>query len=130
MRLRIRTWHAVLAVVLLGALGLFYLPEIREYLERQPFDSLQWRKSLAEEQTNPIRIRMIDDLLSRYDLNGMSRAEIHDLLGKPPKTSYFPDYEYVYWLGPERGFIRIDSEWLGLQFDPSDRVSKVSLLRD
>lgn len=129
MKFRTRPRHALLAAAVLGAIALFHLPEIGEYLERRPFDSLEWRNSLAEERTDPVRIRMIDDLLSRHGLKGMSRAQIDSLLGTPPKTSYFPEYEND-WLGPERGFIRIDSEWLGLQFDASGRVSKVSMLRD
>jgi hypothetical protein len=34
------------------------------------------------------------------------------LLGVPPPTPYFREYDYVYWLGPERGLFSIDSEWL------------------
>jgi hypothetical protein len=30
----------------------------------------------------------------------------------PPPSEYFREYDYVYWLGPERGFVSIDSEWL------------------
>jgi hypothetical protein len=36
----------------------------------------------------------------------------------------------VYWLGPERGFIRIDSEWLVLRLDQSDIVREVRIVRD
>ena len=32
--------------------------------------------------------------------------------GVPPPTDYFREYDYAYWLGPERGLFSIDSEWL------------------
>ena len=58
------------------------------------------------------------------------RAEIESLLGPADETSYFRRWDFVYWLGPERGFIRIDSEWLVLRFDAEDRVSEFRLVRD
>ena len=48
----------------------------------------------------------------RLIFEGTSRAQLEALLGVPPETPYFREYDYVYWLGPERGFISIDSEWL------------------
>ena len=118
----------VLAVAILG----IYLasPSTREYAARQSFDSARWQASLRNEETEPIRLRMIDDLLQNHQLEGRTKAEIHALLGKPPETPYFKDYEYVYWLGPERGYMSIDSEWLGLKFDEKQRVTAGALLRD
>lgn len=130
MKLRTGITLALLAPAALAIIGLLCGPSIEEYLQRQPFDSAEWRKSLAQESRDEIRLRMVDDLLDRHVLRGKTRGEIEALLGTPPRTNYFPEYDYVYWLGPERGFIRIDSEWLGLKFDGSGRVSKVSLLRD
>lgn len=72
---------------------------------------------------------MVDDLLRRYKLVGMTRTEIEQLLGKPPSTQYFPSYDYVYWLGPERGFISIDSEWLCVKFK-NDKVIEARICRD
>ncbi|OQW42428.1 MAG: hypothetical protein A4S08_13135 [Proteobacteria bacterium SG_bin4] len=125
-----RVFPAVFAAIvglLLIAFNFFSLEQSSVY---QPFDAAKWRQSLESGHHDPIRLQMVDDLLRRYSLQGMTRHEIEVLLGKPPKTDYFRDYEYLYWLGPERNFISIDSEWLGLQFDASDRVSAVSVLRD
>ena len=36
----------------------------------------------------------------------------------------------VYWLGPERGFMSIDSEWLTLNFDQAGKVRDVDIVRD
>lgn len=58
---------------------------------------------------------MVDNMLSRYTLIGMEKEEVINLLG-PETTSIFEenDERLIYYLGPERGFIRIDSEWLVL----------------
>lgn len=97
---------------------------------RVPFNSTIWRASL-ESQTSaePVRIDMVDDLLIRHKLTGASRAEIEQLLGKPPKTIHFSEYEYVYWLGPERRFMSIDSEWLCLKFS-NNQVTEARILAD
>lgn len=104
-------------------------PILKDVLNRQKFDSVIWKQSLAEKGNTAIRIKMVNSLLRKHNLVGMTRKQIDDLLGKPPKTAYFSDYEYVYWLGPERGFISIDSEWLGIKFQ-DDKVIEARLLRD
>ena len=47
----------------------------------------------------------------------MTRAEIVAVLGEPDTDSYFASCEMVYVLGPERSFISIDYEWLGINLD-------------
>ena len=90
------------------------------------FDSDAW-KSVAG--NDPSRLAMVDDLLARRELVGMTRAAVDELLAVRPATGYFADFDYVYWLGPERGFMSIDSEWLCLDFD-DDIVVKATLMRD
>jgi hypothetical protein len=133
MQFKFRLWHVCVAALAIGVVAVasfLATPSTAEYLHRQPFDSVTWRQSLTTEATEPIRLRMVDDLLQRYSMVGKTRSEINALLGIPPKTNYFREYEYVYWLGPERGFMSIDSEWLGLQFDESGRVTIAKILRD
>lgn len=96
------------------------------WISGQRFDSALW-KSVTE--SDATRLAMVDDLLERYELVGMTREEIDRLLGVPPETGYFANFEYVYWLGPERGFISIDSEWLCIDFEDGV-VSDVRLMRD
>lgn len=94
------------------------------------FNSTAWKSTLNAEVTNqPIRQKMVDDLLSRYRLVGMKKKEIDHLLGKPPATGYFKDFDYVYWLGPERSFISIDSEWLCIKFK-NNVASEATLMSD
>lgn len=91
------------------------------------FESKSWKE--AEGKSDSIRINMIDNLIEEYRLVGKSRYEIEELLGKPAKTDYFTEYEYVYWLGPERGFISIDSAWLGIKFK-DNIVTETHILKD
>ena len=71
---------------------------------------------------------MVNDLFQQQ-LVGMSRIEIDELLGIPPRTGYFSICDYVYSLGPERGLIAIDSEWLCIRFD-KEIVVEVRVMRD
>jgi len=86
-------------------------PVVRDYASRMPFDSASWKAENRRDAAG-LRVRMVDDLLRTHKLVGMSRAQLEGLLGVPPATEYFREYDYVYWLGPERGPFSIDSEWL------------------
>lgn len=99
-------------VVLVGSL--MFGPMMKSYFERKTFVSAEWKTHLDDR--NPIKLQMVHNMLSRHQLIGMSIKDVDELLGKPPKSSYFRDYDYVYWLGPERNFAGIDSEWLGIKF--------------
>ena len=90
------------------------------------FDSDAWKSVTGND---PSRLAVVDDLFARYELVGMTRAAVDQLLGVPPDTAYFADFDYVYWLGPERDFISIDSGWLCLDFE-DDVVVDARLMRD
>jgi hypothetical protein len=77
-----------------------------------------------------VRLRMADDLVDSKKLIGLTRQEVVTRLGEPPKTEYFKEFDLVYYLGPERGFISIDSEWLVLKFGPDGRVERAAIARD
>jgi len=104
-------------------------PIVKDYANRIPFDAVKWKNEELVNSVNPVRIRMVDDLLKKHHLVGMPKEELNDLLGIPPKTGYFSDYDYVYWLGPERGFMSIDSEWLAIKF-VNEAVSEARIVRD
>jgi hypothetical protein len=86
-------------------------PVVKDYVTRTSFDSAKW-KAENRRGADGIRVRMVDDLLRHHTLVGMQRVQLEELLGVPPPTPYFSEYDYVYWLGPERGAFSIDSEWL------------------
>lgn len=112
----------VAAVVVCGA-GWAWLTG---YLPVQLFDSSSWKGP----QTQYTRVRMVSALLLTHQLNGMSKSEVIELLGEPPASGYFRDWDFVYHLGPERGIFGLDSEWLGLRFGPDQRVSEWAVVRD
>ena len=118
---RRRNFFIVAAIALVAAVVVWALwPVGRE------FDRAVW---LDEKQEGP-RLKMADRIVSRRMLDGKARAEVVAMLGEPPKTGYFSDWNLVYWLGPERGFISIDSEWLVVRFDAHERVSDCRIVRD
>ena len=110
----------------------------KSILDTDRFNSTAWKDSTqvyAREAVwffvrDPVRIRMIDDLVTNHDLTGLSRDSVITLLGEPPHTAYFRDWDLVYWLGPERGFISIDSEWLVIGFDNTNKVAIYQVVRD
>ena len=70
------------------------------------------------------------DCLGRRLLDGVTRDSVARLLGPRDATPYFAEWELVYWLGPERGLIRIHSEWLVAAFGADGRVSAARIVRD
>lgn len=73
---------------------------------------------------------MVDDLLKNHNFHGNTRQEIEALLGPPTTTDKFPEWDLIYWLGPERGSLPLDSEWLAFKFDPQGRLKKARLVND
>jgi hypothetical protein len=119
----------VVASPLLILFGVSAVRDMDERRHRIAFDSAVWKASLSA-RDDPIRLRMVDDLLHRYPLRGMREDELIALLGTPPKTDYFSDYQLMYWLGPGRGFISIDSEWLAVRIGPDRRVTEARIVED
>lgn len=52
------------------------------------------------------------------------------MLGPGDRTDKWQEWHLIYHLGPERGVIRIDSEWLVIRFGTSDRVTEYRIVRD
>lgn len=118
------------------------------YLNRVVFNSMQWKASLKTDSPTRLtkvdylqlwisgvskdypRLTMVDDLLSRKNLRNMTKSEVIELLGEPPPTDYFEEYDLVYRLGPERGFMSIDSEWLVIRFGKDNKVADYEVMRD
>jgi len=109
---------------------LLALPIVDDYSHRRVFDSELWKASLAEESQDPIKLQMVDDLLRKHPLVGLSRSQVLDLLGEPLRTDKFSDWDLVYWLGPERALFSIDSEWLVIRFDSSQKVTDAKVVSD
>jgi hypothetical protein len=122
----------LLALYVLMMFGfLVVAPTADDYSHRTAFESRAWRdRSLDQDLHWPTRLRMVDDLTATRRLDGLTRAELLTLLGPSDQSGKWRDWDLVYWLGPERGFMRIDSEWLVVQFDSSGRVAAYRIVRD
>ena len=77
-----------------------------------------------------VRGCMVDDLLDKNELRGKMRREVVALIGEPDTTSDVIGYDLVYWLGPQRGLIGTDSEYLVMKLDQSNRVTSVELIAE
>lgn len=123
------TGLAALTLVVGGWFFLRSLSPMSRCNERR-FTSARWNDTTLAFGPVAVRGCLVDDLLRRRELRGRTRTEIIALLGEPPKTDYFRDYDLVYWLGPERGLMSIDSEWLVFRLDASGRVVAYRLVTD
>ena len=99
------------------------------------FDSTIWKRGFTDNfgiiySLDTIRLRMVDDLLRRHRLRGMTREEVVSLLGTPFETNYFPEYDLVYSLGTDGDYRSTQSDWwLAIKFGGDGRASKTALLR-
>jgi hypothetical protein len=92
------------------------------------FDEVLWRSAQGHEQDKAgitPRQKMLGDLVDK-NLLGKTRMEVIALLGEP-STKMDPDGAgpaLSYPTGFERGsYIRIDSEWLLIYFNPAGKVT-------
>lgn len=97
------------------------------------FDRTVWTDEARIYSAENPRVAMVHDVMSRLQ-SGMSRADVVELLGEPTETSYFSEWDMVYWLGLEEssrsamGF-GIDSQWLGIRF-VDNKLDTVQVVTD
>ena len=120
-RKRIRVAFVILVIVLF--LG------YRSYFPGRAFDAELWQENKSQLSTK-VRLGMADRIVARKILRGKTRTQVTDMLGEPPATGYRCDWDLVYWLGPERGFLGIDSEWLVVRLDRNGVVEDYKIVRD
>lgn len=91
-----------------------------------------WWAADRENWSDPLkkRHRIADGFVLTGRLLGKSREELITLLGAPPRTDKFSDWEMVYPLGAERGFISIDMEWLVVRLNSSGKAVEARIVRD
>lgn len=116
------TLLAILAALMIG------YGFLTRYLPLRTFDSAVWQEVRGE--FSEVRVTMIESLVRGRRLDGLSRAQVLDLLGEPDGGLYFQEWDMVYWLGPQRGLFGIDSEWLVLRIGSDGRVSEYQVVED
>ena len=119
-------------LILFGTVICFALGALFDYnrIAKTRFDSSEWKNTGDQNQYSYPRLKMADELISSHRLYGKSKEEVIELLGKASDEGYFLSYDLVYWLGPERSWISIDSEWLVIKLDHAGRVNEYKLERD
>lgn len=94
------------------------------------FSSSAWQDTADPEVTADTRRAMLPSLLRDYLHEGMSRTAVIDLLGPPPDSVYFKEYDAVYWAGTEPGLFSIDNQWLVLTFDDNEQLTSIEIKTD
>ena len=92
------------------------------------FDADAWRG--VKESRSDARLWMIDDYLASHSPIGRPVAEIDALLGENDLHGREHLGAREWWLGSERGLLRIDSETLVIETDARDVVAKAWIYRD
>ena len=97
----------------------------------ESFDSVTWKDGeSAEFSQEAPRLEMADRLIRSKELLGLSRSEVERLLGPSTETEKWRNWDFVYWLGAERGFISIDSEWLVIRVNEDGHVREAEIVKD
>ena len=91
------------------------------------FDGRLWKLVGPDDDD---RLDMIDDLVDRGRLEGLTRAKVKKMLGEPNDTGRFQPGDLAYRLGLERAYMPVDFEWLIIHFDDQDKVSRYWVAKD
>lgn len=97
------------------------------------FSSEFWQQNASTAWNNGIseREKMLKDLVENV-LPGKSKDEIEQLLGESLDTPYFRsiDKDMIYYLGPQRDSLGVDSEWLLIWLDEEGYFTKYRIVND
>ncbi len=92
------------------------------------FVATEWRSAPLNHSFRSTRLRMAGDLIESGALNGLSRAEVLELLG-PPNQSLYSQVDLAYYLGPEVSVFSLDAALLVIDLDDDQRVVSARLVQ-
>jgi hypothetical protein len=125
----------ILSVV--GFLGFNHLHIRWEESHDIEFDLGLWRSgsrariySDTAVQIDAPRIRMCRDFLAHQPWKGKTRDELETWLGKADNFPFGGGWDFNYWVGLQRGVMKLDSAWLCFQFDGHGKAVRAELKRD
>lgn len=124
---KLREFRILVTVTILGAV--LYGAYQTVFATPLPFREAWWNTGQWDDPFHK-RHRIADQLVRHRTLEGKTREEVTALLGPVAETTYFSDRDMVYHLGSERGWLKIDSEWLVLKLDESGVVEDSKIVRD
>jgi hypothetical protein len=73
---------------------------------------------------------MCRDIIAKKFLLGKTKAEIVDLLGQPDNYPFREPWGFNYWVGLQRGPMKMDSAWLAIRFDDTHHAVEVKMKQD
>ena len=76
------------------------------------------------------RVKMCRDFIAGQPWRGKTRQELEAWLGKPDSFPFRNGWDFNYWVGLQRGPMKMDSAWLCFRFDDSGRATKAELKQD
>lgn len=94
------------------------------------FDSALWQDEERYYSEPYPRQQMLESVRSEVLVTGQSKEDVVDRLGPPTDTEKFADHGLVYWIGPEKGVISVDYQWLVIDFDEKGGLSSVAVTTD
>jgi len=102
-----------------------------------PFSAEQWHQGSRQKlystlalQIDAPRIKMYRDLISKKIILGKTQQEIVGMLGEPDNFPFRAPWHFNYWLGLQRGPMKMDSAWLAVRFDDQGSAVEIRMLQD
>jgi hypothetical protein len=105
-----------MTMVLYGA-RVFLWDDVDRLINARRFDSQVWKDATRFSSSKPaVRSYMVADLIASTEVLGMTSQAIDQLLGPPDDRRLEEENTSVllYWLGPSRSFLKLDSSWLAV----------------
>lgn len=128
------SWVLVKAATIAALIGLVLT---QSSPPKRGFDAVEWKTAGGREidaaGLQALRQEMVEDLLARRQLEGLSKAEVRELLGAPDWEGPRPDglgSFWTYFLGAGRSALSFDSEQLTIQYDASEHVTAALVHRN
>jgi hypothetical protein len=96
------------------------------------FDLSLWQVGTRDKvnDSNAVRIRMCHDFIARQSWRGKTKQELTEWLGKSDNFPFYDEWNFNYWVGPQRGPIKVDSAWLCFRFDKNGKATEAKLKQD
>src|SRR3972149_4284826 len=71
------------------------------------------------------RIKMCRDFIANQHWKGKTKDELKAWLGKPDNFPFHNGWDFNYWVGLQRGLMKMDSAWLCFRFDNSGKAESI-----
>ena len=76
------------------------------------------------------RIKMYRDFIAHQPWKGKTKNDIQEWLGKPDNFPFREGWDFNYWLGLQRGPMKLDSAWLCFRFDNEGKAVEAKMMQD